>query len=165
MTKLSGKTIWITGASSGIGEQLSYQLAEMGNRLILSSRRKEELERVKNNCVQSAQKQIHILTLDLADLNSLHKAAQSALNIYGSVDVLINNAGMLVYGEAITLEYSTARSILNLHMTTPALLCRLFGEKMKENGQGYILNVSSISAVMPYPTISTEENIDDAGLV
>ncbi len=70
------------------------------------------------------------------------------------VDVLVNNAGVLVYGEALKVDYARSLSILNLHMTTPALLCRLFGEKMTKRGKGHILNVSSISAVMPYPTIS-----------
>jgi short-subunit dehydrogenase len=70
------------------------------------------------------------------------------------VEVLVNNAGMLVYGEAARIPFAQARMILHLHMTTPALLCRLFAEKMVHRGKGFILNVSSISAVMPYPTIS-----------
>ena len=49
MTKFTNKTIWITGASAGIGEQLTYQLAKKGNRLIISARRKEALEKVKSN--------------------------------------------------------------------------------------------------------------------
>ena len=61
MTKLKNKTIWITGASSGIGEQLTYQLAERGNNLILSARRKEALEAVKSNCTEVSKKNIHIL--------------------------------------------------------------------------------------------------------
>ena len=50
MTKLSDKVIWITGASSGIGEQLVYQLVEMNNKIIISARRESELERVKSSC-------------------------------------------------------------------------------------------------------------------
>jgi short-subunit dehydrogenase len=71
-----------------------------------------------------------------------------------SVEVLVNDAGMLVYGPAADVSYEKAHSILQLHVTTPALLCRLFSENMIKHGRGFILNVSSISTVMPYPTIS-----------
>jgi short-subunit dehydrogenase len=70
------------------------------------------------------------------------------------VEVLVNNAGMLVYGQAAGVPFDKARTILQLHMNTPALLCHLFSEDMIKRGTGFILNVSSISAVMPYPTIS-----------
>ena len=94
MTKLKNKTIWITGASSGIGEQLTYLLAERGNNLILSSRRKEALEAVKSNCAEVSKKNIHILPLDLSNLESLDKIADEALHIYGNIDVLVNNGGI-----------------------------------------------------------------------
>ena len=70
------------------------------------------------------------------------------------VEVLVNNAGVLAYGEVINLKKKRTKNILQLHMNTPVMLCRLFGKRMAKNYKGYILNISSISASMPYPTIS-----------
>lgn len=144
----------VTGASSGLGWHLSEKLAQRGYSLIAVSNQPAKLEELKKKLEKNHIVTVVTLDMDLARENSAKSIFDFCKENSYRVDILINNAGMLVYGEAITLEYSTARTILNLHMTTPALLCRLFGEKMKENGQGYILNVSSISAVMPYPTIS-----------
>ena len=60
----------------------------------------------------------------------------------------------MVYGEVTSIELKRVNDILNLHMNTPAKLCRLFGENMVKNQKGYILNVSSISSIMAYPLIS-----------
>jgi short-subunit dehydrogenase len=94
MTKLKGKVIWITGASSGIGEALTYELATRGNKLILSARRKTELERVKGNCPTAAQPDIRILPLDLSEPNTLQLSVEAAIQLFGHVDVLINNGGI-----------------------------------------------------------------------
>ena len=144
MTKLSDKTIWITGASSGIGEQLSYQLAGKGNRLILSSRRKEELARVKKNCPPSAQMDIHIVPLDLADPNSLDKAAESALSIYGSVDVLVNNGGISQRSLAVETRFEVDQRILNVNFLSAVKLTKLVLPGMIKNNDGHIVVTSSL---------------------
>lgn len=94
MKKLSGKVVWITGASSGIGEALAYAMAEKGVRLILSARRKEELERVKGNCKREAQERIRILPLDLSQPSTLRLSTEAAIQIFGHVDILVNNGGI-----------------------------------------------------------------------
>ena len=96
MTKIRDKVVWLTGASSGIGEQLAYQLAEKGAKLILSSRRKEELERVKAACKSA---EIEVLPIDLADSFTLPQKAKEAETIFGQVDILINNGGINKYKE------------------------------------------------------------------
>ncbi len=94
MTKLSGKVIWITGASSGIGEALTYALAKENAKLILSARRKEELERVKGNCPKQRQPEIGILPLDLSETSTLQLSAEAAVQMFGHVDILIHNGGI-----------------------------------------------------------------------
>jgi short-subunit dehydrogenase len=94
MTKLSGKVIWITGASSGIGEALTYALAKENTKLILSARRKEELERVKGNCPAASQTNIRILPLDLTETSTLKLCTEAAIQIFGHIDILINNGGI-----------------------------------------------------------------------
>jgi short-subunit dehydrogenase len=94
MTKLINKVIWLTGASSGIGEALAYALAKEGARLILSARRKDELERVKGNCDAKAQVNIKILPLDLTQTSTLKLSTDAAIQLFGHVDILINNGGI-----------------------------------------------------------------------
>jgi short-subunit dehydrogenase len=94
MMKLAGKVIWITGASSGIGEALAYALAKHQSKLILSARRKEELERVKGNCPASAQSDIRILPLDLSQTSTLQLSAEAAIQIFGHIDIVIHNGGI-----------------------------------------------------------------------
>jgi dehydrogenase/reductase SDR family protein 7 len=83
--------VWITGASSGIGEELATQLAKQGATLILSARREDELKRVRDGCDNS--KKHHIVPLDLCDFASHQNVAQQVFQKIGPVDILIHNAG------------------------------------------------------------------------
>lgn len=91
---LEGKVVWVTGASSGIGEALTYELAKKGCKLIISARRMEELERVKSSCSESVQAGIAVLPLDLAAANTLKLITEAAINLFGHIDILINNGGI-----------------------------------------------------------------------
>ena len=144
----------VTGASSGIGRQISVQLARRGCHIIAVSNQPTRLQDLKRELENSFQVQVFTLNLDLAREDAAESVFSYCEERDLRVDILVNNAGMLVYGEMVEAGTDRARSILQLHVTTPALLCRLFGEKMKRRGSGYIMNTSSISAVMPYPTIS-----------
>jgi len=150
----TGQWALVTGASSGIGWQISKQLAARTYNIIAVSNQETQLEDLKTKLEQSHKIQVLTIHQDLA-----REAA--ALEIYDYCQeqniephILVNNAGMLLFGEMLDSDYGVMKSILHLHVNTPALLCRLFGVYMKEKGSGYILNVSSISSVMPFPTIS-----------
>ncbi len=92
---LQGKVIWLTGASSGIGEALAYELSRIKNvKLILSARRKEELERVKGNCHPLAQPNIKLLPFDLAEAANLQLITEAAIHLFSTIDILINNGGI-----------------------------------------------------------------------
>jgi len=144
MTKLSDKNIWITGASSGIGEQLAYQLAEKGNRLILSSRRREELERVKKNCLESTQENIRIITMDLSDLDSLDEVANRALATFGGIDVLMNNGGISQRSLAIDTNFNVDQHLLNVNFLSVVKLTKLVLPGMLKRNQGHITVTSSL---------------------
>ena len=92
MTKIDKKIIWVTGASSGIGEALVYQLHQLGAKLILSARRANELERVKNACTQNSE--VHLLTLDLSEAETLEEKCKQALTLMGPIDLIIHCGGI-----------------------------------------------------------------------
>jgi len=91
---LRNSVIWITGASSGIGEALAKELIQKEAILILTARRKEELERVKRECGEAHQNRIHILPFDVTHLDDTKGVVQTAWNLEGNIDILINNAGI-----------------------------------------------------------------------
>ena len=88
MTSMKNKVIWITGASSGIGEALAYQLNNLGAKIILSARREDALLKVKSNC-KFAENAI-VLPLDLAQFNTLESITENAHSIFGKIDILVN---------------------------------------------------------------------------
>ena len=92
MDKFTNKVVWITGASSGIGEALAYAFSAAGARLLLSSRRTEELERVKAACAHP--EQTRVLPMDLLDMASFGERAAEAIGAFGEVDILIHNGGI-----------------------------------------------------------------------
>ena len=143
----------VTGASSGIGWHIAKELAARGYGIVAVSNQGEQLSDLRSELEASYQINVRILDLDLAGKNAATKVFAFCQENKLEIEVLVNNAGMVVYGDVVGTDVEQVRAITNLHMHTPVLLCRLFGREMYENQKGYILNVSSISAVMPYPTI------------
>lgn len=151
---ITGLWALVTGASSGIGWQISEQLASQGCHIIAVSNQEAQLKELKLHLEQNHMIRVLTVHQNLARENAAHEIFDYCQAQKIEIDILINNAGMLLFGEMVDSDYGAVKSILQLHVNTPALLCRLFGSLMKEKGSGYILNVSSISAVMPFPTIS-----------
>jgi short-subunit dehydrogenase len=154
MSSIKGKVIWITGASSGIGEALVYELAKKGAKLIISSRRKEELERVKGNCIASAQPSIRIVPLDLAEPSTLQLCVEAALQVFGHIDVLVNNGGISQRGLAKETTLEVDRRIMEIdYFGTITLTKHLIPHFIKRK-QGHFVTVSSITGIIgtPYRT-------------
>jgi short-subunit dehydrogenase len=144
MTKLSNKVIWVTGASSGIGEQLVYQLVEMKNKVIISARRKAELERVKASCPIESQENIYVLPLDLFDLDSLDTIADQALKLYGKVDVLFNNGGISQRSMAKDTLFEVDQRLINVNFLSTVKLTKKVLPGMIKNDSGHIVLTSSL---------------------
>ena len=89
------KVIWITGASSGIGEALCHEFSKLGSFLILSSRNEPKLNLVRDQLPLNAEK-AKILVLDLEDLDNLTDKTSMALKLYGRIDYFISNAGLAI---------------------------------------------------------------------
>lgn len=144
----------VTGGSSGIGFSISKELAKRGYNLLLISNQLEQLETSKEILETEFNIHCEILNLNLATLDAAQLVFDYCKANNLAVEVLVNNAGMLIFQEVIQTKMERIEAILHLHMHTPTKLCRLFGEEMVKEHKGHILNVASISAVMPYPGIS-----------
>ena len=136
------KNIWITGASSGIGEALAYELSNRGANLILSSRRKEALMEVKNNCKTPSK--VHIITLDLAETDQLSGKAREALSIFGHIDYLFNNGGISQRSEAIDTKIEVIRKVMEINFFGSVALTKAVLPSMIERQSGHIVVTSSV---------------------
>ena len=144
----------VTGASSGIGWHFSEELARRGYSVIAISNQPDRLAALKSNLEGQYPVTVRILDTGLDRAESPETVIRFCSDNNIEPEVVVNNAGMFFFGEITTIDHERMRSMLNLHMLTPALLCRHFGRQMARKGCGYILNVSSITTVMPYPGIS-----------
>lgn len=145
------KVVWITGASSGIGEALVYELAGKGAKLILSSRRKEELARVKGNCPSQAQANIRILPLDLTASSTLKLSTEAALQIFGHIDILINNGGISQRSFAKDTAIEVDRKIMEVNFFGAITLTKNLLPHFLEKKQGHLVTVTSVTGKFGTP--------------
>lgn len=138
------KIVWITGASSGIGEAFAKSFFKEGAKLILSSRRKETLEEVRNSlgCDES---NCYILPLDLSDPKSLSKKAEEALAVFGGIDVLVNNGGISQRSLFAETDMETIRRLMEVNFFGSAELTRAILPSMMKQQSGHIIVTSSLA--------------------
>jgi len=139
---LHNRRVWITGASSGIGEALAYECSRRDARLVLSSRREEALRKVRERCVRPDE---HVVqTLDLAEPTSLQQAAETVEKGVGPVDVLVNNGGISQRGTAAETEMDTVRRIMEVNFFGAVQLTKAVLPSMLDRQEGHIVVVSSL---------------------
>ncbi|MET0572045.1 MAG: SDR family oxidoreductase [Pedobacter agri] len=136
------KIVWITGASSGIGEALVYEYFKAGDKLILSGRNRDELFRVKGNCQNSFN--VHVLPFDLSETEILESKAQDAIKIFGKIDLLINSGGVSQRGLALETDLKTEQQIMNTNFWGTVTLSKAVIPNMIKNGGGQIVIISSL---------------------
>lgn len=141
--KLRNKIVWITGASSGIGEALALRMAEAGARPILSARREERLRQVADRCEKTGA-EVRVLPLDLADLASLPSRAEAARALFGRIDVLVNNGGMSQRATALETDFRVDRLFMDVNYFSAVALTKAILPSMIGHGSGHIVVTSSI---------------------
>lgn len=137
-----GKTIWVTGASSGIGEALVYELASCGAKLIISARRKEDLERVRDNAKYPDN--IDILPFDLSSQASVEAAIQHCLAQHSRIDMLFNNGGISQRAQALETPPDVERRLMEVNFFSNILLSKAVAQHMKSRGGGHLVITSSL---------------------
>ncbi|GEK90918.1 SDR family NAD(P)-dependent oxidoreductase [Alkalibacterium kapii] len=151
MKSIKDKIVWITGASSGIGEEIAYKLAEKGALLILSARRKEELERVKQNCIIKYEANAIVCPLDVADKNEVDRVYSILLKKLGKIDVLINNAGYGLTKEFVDYDITEAENMFRVNILGMMHITQKVAAHMIERNTGHIINVGSIAGKIATP--------------
>jgi dehydrogenase/reductase SDR family protein 7B len=141
-SNFKGKVIWITGASSGIGEALARRFAIAGARLILSARRDDELKRVAASCPGA--ESVSVLPLDLSKPETMSVAAQRALDLAGHIDVMVHNAAVSQRAFAADTIYEVDERIMRTNYLGPVALTKALLPSMQARRQGQFIVLSSV---------------------
>jgi len=149
MTVLTGKVVWITGASSGIGEAMALAASRRGARVVLSARRADELERVKGLCADPAQ--AAVLPLDLLQLGDAASAVREAGKFFGPIDVLVNNAGISQRSLVLDTTLDVYRQIFELDFFATVALTKALLPGMIQRKSGHVVVVSSVVGYISSP--------------
>ena len=151
---LRGRVVWLTGASSGIGEALAVELAGRGARLALSARRADQLERVRRRCVEeagAAPDQVLVLPLDVTELEQHRPALDRLLAHFGRLDVLVNNAGRSQRSAWADTQPAVDRQLFELNVLAPVQLTRTALPELLERRGGQVVVMSSTAGTSPVP--------------
>lgn len=138
----SNQRVWITGASSGIGEALVYAFHEAGAKLILSARREDELKRVQNRCGYPVDTQV--LPVDVTQSAELPQKANLALQMFGGIDILVNNAGVSQRSLVKDTGIDVYRKLMEVNFFGAVALTKAVLPSMIERNHGHIVVVSSL---------------------
>lgn len=145
----TGKTVWITGASSGIGEALAHEFARKGARLVLSSRRSDALERVRLACERPDD---HVVApLDLRQPGTFPAVVSALLSRTGRIDVLVNNGGVSQRARAVDAASAIEREIMETDYFGPVALTKAVLPSMLARQAGQIVVVSSVMGYVGTP--------------
>ncbi|MEX0779079.1 MAG: SDR family oxidoreductase [Balneolales bacterium] len=150
----TSKTIWITGASSGIGEALAYAYSKTGSRIILSSRKKGQLERVQKQC-ETLGGEAFVEPIDLSELDALKGQAKHILETYGPIDLLINNGGVAQRSTVIATNLEIEQTIMRINFLGHVELTRAVLPDMIQQKKGHIVVVSSVMGKFSTPGSAT----------
>ncbi len=144
MKQITDKVVWITGASSGIGEQLALGFAKEGAKLVLSARREAELERVKISTGLSAEN-ILILPLDVTDFDAAIPACEKVIAKFGRIDIMVHNAGVSQRSYIHDTEFGVYQKLMNVDFFSTVALTKAVLPYMIAQNEGHFVVMSSVA--------------------
>lgn len=139
---LSGKVALVTGASRGIGRAIAVELADRGARLVLTGRTAEDLEAVASS-LRASGAEVHALAQDITAPGAAEVAVGAAIRHFGRIDLLVNNAGVLLPGTALECSDSDWEQTFAVNVTAVFRFSRAAIREMRRQGSGAIVNVAS----------------------
>jgi short-subunit dehydrogenase len=144
------KTIWITGATSGIGKALALGAAKEKSILILSARRKEELEAIAQTC-RDLGSSAYVFPFDLSKPLEVEATAKSVLEQFKKVDVLINNGGISQRSFVLETPVEIDRKVMETDFFSGVIITKAILPAMVQNGSGHIIVISSVTGEFGFP--------------
>ncbi len=155
MMDIKGKYALVTGASSGIGWDISKILADLGCNLIIVARREDKLKELEEEIIEKHKIDIKVIPVDIS-LEKSPDILYNKINELGiNVDILINNAGYGIHDYFINIPWEKEFAMLNLLIINLIHLTKLFVKDMVKRNFGFILQTSSIGAFQPTPSYAT----------
>ena len=145
---LSGKTALITGGSRGLGLQMAEALGEMGAKVAITARKKDELEEAKAHLSKMGIESLTVVN-DLQVAESVTPMVEGVLKAFGQIDILVNNAGAAWGAPAVDHPLDAWRKVINLNLTAPFVLSQAVGKlSMIPRKYGKIINIASIAGLV-----------------
>ena len=149
---LTDKVIVVTGGSRGLGRSMCQAFAEAGANVVISSRKQEACDTAAAEIRESTGRDAVGIACHVGDWNACDALVESVYEIYGRIDVLVNNAGMSpLYDSLSNVTRELFDKVVAVNLAGPFRLCSVVGERMAAGEGGSIINVSSIAAVNPTP--------------
>jgi NAD(P)-dependent dehydrogenase (short-subunit alcohol dehydrogenase family) len=139
MTDLTERVVFVTGGSSGLGEQLGRALAAAGATPVLAARRAERLARLEREVPG-----VHAVACDVTDAGERARLVETVIERHGRLDGLVNNAGAGATAPALKTSAEAFARVLDVNLTAPFALSCLAASRMRANGGGSIVNVASV---------------------
>ncbi|MGZ4887743.1 MAG: SDR family NAD(P)-dependent oxidoreductase, partial [Candidatus Angelobacter sp.] len=136
------RRVWITGASSGIGEALALAFHQAGAKLILSARREDELKRVQSAC--GGEPNTRILPMDVTNAGELPEKTRLALSLFNGIDILVLNAGITQRSRTRETDESVYRRLMEVNFFGPEAMARAVLPSMLAQKSGHIAVISSV---------------------
>jgi NAD(P)-dependent dehydrogenase (short-subunit alcohol dehydrogenase family) len=140
---LDGKIVIITGASAGLGEQFAHAFAESGAHVVLGARREDLLQKVANDVSNKYGVQALPIKTDVTVESDIINLVNAAVNEFGTVDVLVNNAGMYIVKPLIEQTLEDWHVVMNVNLTSAFLATREAAKVMIPKKSGSVINISS----------------------
>lgn len=144
---LNGQTCLVTGSSRGIGRGIAYDFADEGAQVVINYRSSAEQAEAVVDDIEAAGGEAIAVQADVADYDGVEMMREEVHDEFGSIDVLVNNAGITWGAPALEMPMEKWRDVLEVNLTGTFIVTRIVGERMLERGSGSIINISSVGGM------------------
>ena len=145
------RNVMVTGATKGIGRAVVEIFAKNGHNLAICSRNNQELQELANKLKLQHGVNVYYEQCDVADKADVEMFAENALAEFGSIDVLVNNAGVFMPGAILEEEHEKFETMINTNLVSAYTLTKLIVPKMLKQNEGHVFNMCSTASIKAYP--------------